>query len=427
MKQHTTRLGLYAWGGPGTADMIRVKHGSWGMSVDGASFLRLYEDESIEHAASLGVTDMWVTYSWGFCDAAEQAQRGYLRSRLPAFRRRGIATHAYVQGPNRVIRDCAQDLFCKDGDNRLLPYSAGRAMVCTNNPEGMHAVLSRVQAACKEDCDGVFMDNMLYGAPPAYARRDFATFFGCACHWCRDLFAAQNGYALPLYERKGEKQVADCVRFRCDSLHRLVAAASGICKSSGKAFGVNLFDPVWHDPELTFGYAVDALTPHLNYLLFENHALAGEGNVSNAHLCDVIREAGKPAFIVSYRKGIGCDAQWSQRDIDALAGDAQRLGYFACMKASEYVHMNTWHAADLSKWKKPEPVAGRERSATHPKTPLPASTLLGRVTGMLAARVQQRCGRAIFELPLPGIVPRRQLIAWMCRRRQRYVYDATPE
>lgn len=428
MKQHTTRLGLYAWGGPGTADMIRVKHGTWGMEVDDASFLSAYDDVNIDRAASLGVTDMWLTYSWGFGDAAEQAQREHLRGRLPAFRRRGITTHAYVQGPNRVLRDCNPELFCRDGNGCLLPYSAGRAMVCTNNPEGMNAVLARVQAACNEDCDGVFMDNMLYGAPPAYVRRDFATFFGCACRWCRDLFAAQYGYPLPLCERKGEEQVADCVRFRCDALHRLVAAASNICKAAGKEFGTNLFDPVWHDSALTFGYELQALTPHLSYLLFENHALVEEGKVSNAHLLDVIRDAGKPAFIVSYRKGIGCDAQWSQRDIDALVGDAQALGYCACIKASEYVRKRTWHAADLSKWKRPQPFAsGQASNAVHPKLPLPASTPVGRMAGMLAARLQQKFGQALFGQPLPRFVPRRQLIAWMCRKRQRYVYSATPE
>lgn len=428
MKENVTRLGLYAWGGPGTAEMMRVKHGAWGMTVDDASFLRLYDDASLDNAASLGVTDMWVTYSWGFGDSAEQAQRQYLRSRLPAFRQRGIATHAYVQGPNRVVRDCSRALFCTDGNGRLLPYSAGRAMLCTNNPEGMRAVLERVQAACSEDCDGVFMDNMLYGAPPAYIRKDFATFFGCACHWCRELFAREYGYPLPLRERKGERQVADCVRMRCDSLQRLVAAASDICKAAGKTFGVNLFDPVWHDPATTFGYALSALTPHCSYLLFENHALAGEGNVSNAHLLDVIRAAGKPAFIVSYRKGIGCDTQWSQRDIDALAHDAQAGGYYACIKASEYVRKRTWHAADLSAWSKPQPPPKvRQCNVLQPKLPLPASTLFGRMAGMLGARLQQRFGQALFELPLPRLVPRRQLIAWMCRRRQRYVYDATRE
>jgi hypothetical protein len=176
---------------------------------------------------------------------------------------------------------------------------------------------------------------------------------------------------------------------------------------------VNLYDPVWHAPELFFGYSFPAVLPHLSHLLFENHALGAAG-VNNAHLAGVIRQAGKAAFIVSYRKGIGCDAQWPQRDLDAIASEAAALGYHPCLKASEYVRGKTWHAADLSAWKTPAvtPVApGRPRFS--PK-PLPASTPLGRLKAQLVGALQKRLSRWFFEtrLPMPG---RRKLFAAVCR------------
>ncbi|MCD4686006.1 MAG: hypothetical protein K8S97_08720 [Anaerolineae bacterium] len=66
-----SRIGLYAWGGPGTIRLINTKYHA--PRIDAASFMQLYEPEFLRAArATLGVTDMWVTYSWGFGDAAEQ-------------------------------------------------------------------------------------------------------------------------------------------------------------------------------------------------------------------------------------------------------------------------------------------------------------------------------------------------------------------
>lgn len=417
MSTEKSRLGLYAWGGPGTVEMLRVKHGSWNMRVDEQSILQLYNEQSLRQAAALGVTDMWVTYSWGFGEQREQPHRQYLREKLPLFQRYGIRTHAYVQGPNRVVQEFNPELFCRDGNGQLLPYSAGRAMVCTRTPGGLEQVLQPIRDACNERVDGVFMDNMLCGAPPAYIRSDHATFFGCACTWCQEAFATEYGYPMPVRIRAGERQVRDTIDFRCATLQRLVAAASAICRKAGKEFGVNLFDPLWHDPALTFGYNLQALLPHVDYQLFENHALVAQGKVANGHLRHCIAAAGKPTFIVSYRKGIGCDDQWSQADINAIVSEAAVLGYFPCIKASEYVRGRVWHSADLSRWQ--QPVAQRQwqvRSALPRQKPLPRSSACGRILGVVTSMLQQRMGRWIFESRLPRIVPRRQLIAWMCRQ-----------
>lgn len=169
-------VGLYSWGGPGTIRLLRAKYRA--PRIDEDSFLRLYEPSSLAAARErLGVTDMWVTYSWGFSDATEEPDRRFLRDRLPGFRDQGIRTHAYVQGLNVVTDEFAgRDIFCRDGNGRLLPYSRGRSLTCPNNPEARRIILDRVRAASREDVDGVFVDNIVFGIPPLLVRRDFISF-----------------------------------------------------------------------------------------------------------------------------------------------------------------------------------------------------------------------------------------------------------
>lgn len=299
-------VGLYAWGGPGTIRLLRAKYRA--PRIDEDSFLRLYEPSSLAAARErLGVTDMWVTYSWGFSDATEEPDRRFLRDRLPGFRDQGIRTHAYVQGLNVVTDEFAgRDIFCRDGDGRLLPYSRGRSLTCPNNPEARRIILDRVRAASREDVDGVFVDNIVFGIPPLLVRRDFISFFGCSCRFCRPEFQARYGYPLPAAAKAGPQAIADYLDFRRLSVASLLAEASAICRSSGKSFGVNLYDPLRHTPEIFFGYGA--------------------------------------------------------QELGAVWGDAATLGYSPCLKASEFTTGGVWHALDLAAVR--TPVAAPSRSAT---------------------------------------------------------------
>lgn len=342
-----SRIGIYAWGGPGTIRLLRTKYHN--PSIDEGSFLRLYEPGYLAAARQkLGVTDMWVTYSWGFSDATEAEDRRYIVERLPNFRREHIAAHAYVQGFNLVTDEFAgQDPFCRDSRGRLLPYSKDRSQTCPNNPQARDILLRRVEAACREPFDGVFIDNIIAGLPPFFVRRDYASFFGCSCRHCRERFRSQYGYALRPGTKLGEKQIADYLSFRSHSVFEVLSRASELVRSSGKQFGVNLYDPCCHAPELYFGYCLDHLLPLLDYLLIENFALGRAGGPDNTHLTPLIESARKPVFVVSYRDGIGYDAAYTQHDIDAIWSEAADLGYSPCLKATEYVTGSTWHALDL--------------------------------------------------------------------------------
>lgn len=344
LRRTENRVGLYAWAGPDTIRMTRLKYGDRSR-IDEASFLELYNPDALGHLrATLGVTDMWVTYSWGFGDEAERAQREFLRSKLPNFRDAGIATHAYVQGFNVVTADFAErDFFCADGQGRRQPYARGRSLICPNAPATRELLLQRVRAASEEDVDGVFVDNMLFGVPPVAVYRDFLPPFGCACRWCKAAFERECHMPLPLHGIEGEEHIGAFLRFRAASIAHVIGECAALVRAKGKAFGVNLYDPLHHTPELYFGYGLESLQPHLDYHLIENHALRHDSSVENAHL-EPLLTVQKPTFVVSYRDGIGRDGAYNQRDVDAIMSDAKAKGYAPCLKASEYIMDGVWHA-----------------------------------------------------------------------------------
>src|SRR5512145_311730 len=154
----TPRAGVYCWAGPGTERMIRLKYPQH--KVDLWSLWHSYDaDQLCQAKEKLGITDAWVSYSWGFSERTEQADYEFLRQHLGNFQRLGIRTHAYVQGTNLVTAEHPdQDYYCRDYRGRLIPYHRGRKLTCPNNPAFKAYIHRKVELALREDVDGVFVD-----------------------------------------------------------------------------------------------------------------------------------------------------------------------------------------------------------------------------------------------------------------------------
>jgi hypothetical protein len=346
-----TRVGIYAWAGPGTIRLLRTKYHD--PKIDTESFRTAYDMEYLSRLKNLfGVTDAWVTYSWGFSDQTEQEDYMFLRERLGNFKRLGIHTHAYVQGLNVVTSEFPDaDFFCKDPWGRKVVYSKGRSFICPNHPDTIKLLLDRVGHACNEDVDGVFVDNMLFGLPPFSVSSDFLPFFGCSCHYCQEKFASIFGYPLPR-ETKVGPHIADYLQFRADSLTTLIKRLSSLVHRNHLEFGINLYDPTIRLDTLYYGYKLSAIEPYLDYLLIENHSLPNQQS-NNAHLLPLLKHTKKPIFVVSYKDGIGYESQYTQRDIDAVFSESTALGYLPCLKVTEFTTHGVWHMLDLSKLKPP--------------------------------------------------------------------------
>jgi len=344
------RVGIYAWGGPGTIRLLQTKYPS--PNINEESFLHLYDQEYLSQAKELfGVTDAWVTYSWGFSSKKEHEDYSFLRHHLPIFKQLGIKTHAYVQGLNVVTSDFKdQDLFCRDGWGKMVPYSRGRSFICPNNPAARSLLRDRVELASEEDCDGVFVDNILFGLPPFTVHSDILPFFGCSCTHCQTAFEATFGYPLPTKEKR-QNQIADYLQFREDSLTQLIQELSAIVVKKKKEFGINLYDPYLRNDVLYYGYRLAAIEPYLDYFLIENHSLPSQPKNNNSHLLPLLSSTQKPVFVVSYKNGIGFEPQYSQNDLNSIASESQRLGYNPCYKVTEFTTKGKWHALDCSQLK----------------------------------------------------------------------------
>lgn len=340
------RHGIYYWAGPGTERMIQLKYPQ--ARVDSLSFYRAYDQDRLQLAREkLGVTDAWVTFSWGFSQKTELPDYQFIHERLANFKTQEIKTHAYVQGTNLVYEEHKdQDYYCRDHRGHLIPYHRGRKLTCVNNPHFVGYLRSKIELALKEAFDGVFVDNMHFGLFPLITGRHKTTFFGCRCRYCQQLFKIETGSNIPSRFMVDSFEFYEYLHFRSRSLTRLMRTISADINSSGKAFGTNSFDPKL-DPKFFYGIDIKEAAKYQDYLLFENHDLPRKKK-NNLHLQPIIDSTKKPVFIVSYKKGIGREPKYTQSDFDSVYTESLKLGYNPCFKATEYTTNGWWHALDFT-------------------------------------------------------------------------------
>lgn len=330
------RAGLYYWAGPGTIRMTKLKF--FHPAIDERAFLEAYEPKTLQALRdTFGLTDVWVTASWGFSDATEQQDAAWLRSKLPNFHRLGLKTHAYVQGPNIVTADFTDDLLCRGHDGKPIPYHRGRRLTCPLNPTARELLLSRVESAAREEVDGVFVDNFFFGKFPL-PTWGWTPFFGCACVHCRAAFWKETP---PTWLRLDDPLTQAYVAFRTKTMATLAAELAAICRRHGKLYGCNGLD-LDLDPRFFYGYDHKDLASAQSYLLTENFNHPSRGR-SNGHLSPLIAAAGVPLAVVSYVRSIGRHSALTQSDIDGLYTDAQQHGYMPVYKGSEFLTDGRWH------------------------------------------------------------------------------------
>ena len=347
------KIGIYAWAGPGTVRLLNVKYHN--PRIDKKSFLTAYESKKLTTIKErFGVTDAWVTYSWGFSQQTEMSDYSFIVSQLKNFKKNNIRAHAYIQGFNLVTSEFKdQDPWCRDFKGRLLPYSKGRSLTCPNNPVALKIILDRVKRACREDFDGIFIDNIFFGLPPLFVYSDYMSYCGCVCVYCQSKFKNKYGYNLSLKDKRGH-EVLDYLEFRTESTYEVLKMAKSIAQKNKKLFGVNLYDPVSYAPEIYFGYSFSKISKLLSYYLIENLSLPSQLNHNNSYYKEFIQNTKKDVFIVSYRKGIGLDSEYSQGDINSIFAEGKSLGYAPCIKTSEYKTHGEWHYLDAEKFQQPD-------------------------------------------------------------------------
>ncbi len=349
------RVGLYCWAGPGTIRVTNTKF--FHPKIDEKSFLRSYDIDYLRKVKNIfGVTDMWVTYSWGYAKNVEKVDREFILSRLKNFRTVGIRTHAYIQGTNLVyehFRD--RDWFCVDDRGKRVSYSKGRKVVCVNNPGFRKYQKRKIREACQHAFDGIFLDNIQMGklGIPGGEKHSSA-FVGCCCRYCEEKFKDRYRQSIPKILKPRTVVREQYVQFRVDSISDFLQEMSDVVYTYKKDFGTNSYDPRF-DTRYCFGADLEKVCSLQSYLLFENHSFPDGKKKGNAYIDQLIIEKGfrKPVFVVSYKKGIGFDQGYSQEDMNRLFSEEQQSLFFVCIKGSEYITRKVWHNLEVEKYKKP--------------------------------------------------------------------------
>lgn len=348
------KIGLYLWGGPGIIDLLKVKYPDPQINLQ--EHWLAYDDQYLSKAKNiLGVTDIWVTYSWGFSDNNEKHHHQFIKEKLAGIKKHGFKVHGYVQGFNLVTGDFQdQDVFCRDHKNKLMPYSRGRSFICPNNPNAVNIMKNRVNQASQLDFDGIYMDNIFFGLFPFFVFKNITSFFGCSCYYCQKEFINIYGYKLPISIKKGQQVIKDYLEFRSNSIYKALKKFHKIAKQNNKLFGINLYDFKRHNSKVFFGYDVKKIDHLLDYYLIENHAFKNNEQIDNSHLKEVIDNCGKPVFVLSYKNGIGNEPGFNQQQLDLVYSEANNLNYCPCIKGSEYRTDGVWHLLNLENLKTPK-------------------------------------------------------------------------
>ena len=348
------RTGFYYWAGPGTIRMTRLKYP--GARINVSNLLESYDYPVLKKAKDIfGLTDVWVTYSWGFSEATEQPDYAFIKAKLPNFKRLNLRTHAYVQGCNLVLAEHHDtDYYCRDFRDRLIPYHRGRKVTCPNNPQFREFMTRKIEKLLRLPFTGIYLDNIHMGQLPITVSQKWLTFFGCACAYCQQRFYKEYGRAIPAYFNRETKVFHEYVQFRTQVMMEFVSSIAALVHSGGKEFGTNSFDPKY-DPQLTYGTNLHFLEKLQDYLLFENHSLPDLllQKRNNTYLLPLLKRREKPVFIVSYRQGIGREPHYRQTDFDAIYTESKQLDYAPCYKASEFVTGKIWHNLFIDEFRQP--------------------------------------------------------------------------
>lgn len=348
-------MGFYCWAGPGTIRITNTKF--FNPKIDEESFLRSYNLDYLRKIKDIfGVTDMWVTYSWGYAKDTEDEDHNFILSRLKNFRQVGIRTHAYVQGTNLIYEDFRdRDWFCVDDRGKKISYSKGRKVMCVNNPGFRKYQKEKIQEVCQNNFDGVFLDNIQMGKLGIPGGENYSSaFVGCCCRYCDKKFRIRYGRQIPKILKPKTIEREEYLQFRLDSISDFLQEMSVVAYTYKKDFGTNSYDPRF-DTTYCYGIDLQKICSLQSYLLFENHSFPDGKEIGNGYIDQLIieEEFRKPVFVVSYQRGIGFDYEYKQSDINRLFSEGRQSLFFVCLKGSEYITRKVWHNLEVEKYQKP--------------------------------------------------------------------------
>lgn len=353
------RVGYYLWGGPGTIRITQVKYFS--PRFDEHSMMTCYDYDYLAKAQDLfGITDCWVTYSWGFADKTEEEDRRFILDRLDNFKRLGIRTHAYIQGPNLVFDEFPDkpDWWARDEKGRRIWYYRGRGVCSIHNEEYVDYLVNKIEATHGLGFDGIYIDNVQHGqlGTPTVKEGELPfVFCGDASPAARAAYQAETGLPIPEDFELDLELTRSYLDFRVRSNTAFIKRLADVVHAGGMEFGTNFYDPKF-DPTHIYGINLAETAAVQDYVLFENHALPrDDGRKHNGYIDEIVGQVypDKPVFVVSYDQGVGMAPQFTQNQLDNLFSEAANARFSMCLKGGEFTTDGIWHCLYLDDLQEP--------------------------------------------------------------------------
>jgi len=324
------------------------------------SLMTCYDRDYLAQAQDLfGLTDIWVSYSWGFSPAVEAEDHAFILRRLDDMKALGLRVHAYLQGPNLVYADFPdRDWWARDERGRYITYYRGRRVVSIHHPAFIDYILDKVRKTYGLGFDGIFMDNIQQGQLGIPLPADIPPFVFCgdASAVAQQAFYQATGCHIPLDFEADPALTQRYLAFRVDSNVAFVSQVAAVVHAGGMEFGTNFYDPKF-DAHDTYGLDMTRMAAVQDYVLFENHALpTRDGKKNNRYVEQTIADHAfdVPAFVVSYAQGVGLEPQYTQEQFDNLFSEAARANFYPCLKGGEYTTNGVWHSLYLSGLRRPD-------------------------------------------------------------------------
>ncbi|GAB4526771.1 MAG: hypothetical protein OHK0046_43830 [Anaerolineae bacterium] len=396
------RIGFYLWGGPGTIRMTYVKY--FNPRFDEQSILGCYEPDYLAKAKDLfGITDCWVSYSWGFSDETEREDRQFILNRLENFKRLGLRVHAYIQGPNLVYDDFKDKpgWWARDEKGRLITYYRGRKVCSIHNEEYVAYVVKKIEDLYGAGFDGIYVDNIQHGqlgAPTRPGQMPYV-FCGDASEAGRRAFRAETGLHIPEDFDLNPELTRAYLEFRIRANTAFIATLGETAHRGGMEFGTNFYDPKF-DPSYIYGVDLVDTAKVQDYVLFENHAMPrDDGRRHNAYIDALIDKhyPDKRVFVVTYDQGVGMAPQFTQGQLDNLFSEAKQSKFSLCLKGGEFTTNGKWHCLYLDQIQKPNDTKMLPRPAIKDRADLLQTLLAVEFIRLMVKRYYNPLVRIAFE------------------------------
>lgn len=342
---------IYLWAGPGTIRMNQLKF--LNAPVDEQAHLEAYTPPgAVRLVQELKCNWVYLSYSWGFPPEVEQEDWYAFQRAAEIFHDLGVRVFAYIQTSNCVFSGSfkQKDWFARDPWGRPFYYYTGRYMTCWLHPEWQAYLKQRIEDAIARGADGIFFDNLWFGAQPFLVGSVWLGVAGCHCKRCRRTFYEASGVDIPtLIDPTGDERSRAYLRWRAEQVTQVVTALAAHARAikPDVVISANNFDVVMRPSYLIYGIDLGRLCKVQDVMMIEDYGLPrwipGSGHrppilINNAITLRVARLlcSQTPLSTLPYAAGIGVDAVYTPRQFKQVIAEAAACHTAAVIKGTEF-------------------------------------------------------------------------------------------